>query len=312
MHPMRDDESRYMKNRMENMEIKRIVLLVVVSAALAGCGGSSRQDSEVVLGDGYDEKSGDVFTTSSIINVDYSNGQTDEIISTDVDTYTQVGNIPNKYGYSNSNDGPFLLETNRSDGELDGLEYMTISGDFIINDDLDYFSSVEYTTQSGSAGPEDIHIGDKFSRNQNSTLFDSQTGEETGYDISNMDFVVIKEEKVTVPAGSFNAVKISYSISTTKSDNDIVNTLTGSGYAWFDTTNGFMLKLVIENGNMTLGEHNITASFSAETVLHNYSISQTVSTKRSKAYTVNNFTSLAGINPLIVFRNLNKSTQVLY
>ena len=107
-------------------------------------------------------------------------------------------------------------------------------------------------------------------------------------------------------------MKISYSISTTKSENDIVNTLSGSGYGWFDTTNGFMLKLVIENGNMTLGEHNITASFSAETVLHNYSVSQTSSTKRSKVYTVNNLTSLAGIKPLIVFRNLNKSTKILY
>lgn len=294
------------------MEIKRIVLLVIASAALAGCGGSSTSDSEIVLGKGYDEKSGDVFTTTSTLNADYSNGQTAEIISIDEYTYTQVTDIPNKYGYSKSNDGPFLLEINRSDGELDGLEYMTISGDYIIDDDLDYFSSVEYTTQSGSEGPENIHIGDRFSRNQNSTLFDSQTGEEAGYYISNIDFVVLKEEKITVPAGTFNAVKISYSISTTKSENDILNTLSGSGYGWFDTTNGFMLKLVIEKGSMTLGQHNVTASFSAETVLNNYSISQANPAMRSNAYTVNNFTSLTEINPLIVFRDLNNSSQILF
>ncbi len=293
---------------------KQIHLSVLFSIILSGCGGSSdtsEQGTEIVLGDGYDEKPGDVFTTSSTVNAVYSNGQTAEIISTDVKTYTQVNEIPAKYGYSNSISGPYLLETTQEDGVLDGLEYMTQSGDFIIDDDLDYFSSIEFTTQSGSEEPENIHIGDQFSFIQNSTLFDSHSGVEAGFEITNIDFSVLKQEQVAVSAGSFNAVKISYSISSTKSENNIVDTSSGTGHGWFDTTNGFMLKLVINDGNMTLNEHNLTASFSAETVLQGYSISQNRSRKNSQINPVNKVSLFIGVKPYFIFQNLKYRFQYI-
>jgi hypothetical protein len=292
------------------MKVEHVVLLVVAIATLSGCGSSSTQDTKIVLGDSYDEKPGDVFTTTSTVNADYSNGQIAEITSINVETYTQVSDIPEKYGYSNSNNGPFLLKTDQSDGEFDGLDYMTVLGEFIIEDDLDYFSSVEYTTQNGSENPEHIRIGDEFSSNQNSTLFDSKTGAEAGYNITNTNFVVIQEENITVPAGVFDAIKISYSFSSTKSENDIIDTSSGSGYGWFDTKNGFLLKLVIEAGDIVLGEHNVTASFSAETVLQNYSISNSNSVKKSRSYITASTTPYSGINPKIIFHNLNNSIPI--
>lgn len=266
---------------------KFVMLPILFGIVLSGCGGSSGSDNqgeELVLGDGYDEKPGDVFTTSFAIDATFSNGQSSASSSIQVKTYSQVSIIPSKYGYSLSTNGPFLLETTKEDGVLDGLKYMNESGNFIIDDGLDSFSSVEYTTKSGSEEPENIYIGDNFSFNQNSTLFNSQSGAEVGYEITDINFSVLKEEQITVPAGSFNAVKIGYRFSSTISENNILNTLSGTGYGWFDTTNGFMLKLITENGNISLGKQNVTATYSDETILQSYLIAQ--SSSKNKAIIV--------------------------
>ena len=264
----------YEKRKLQmNKNLSRLIVLLVY--LLSGCGGSSSsgQGSEIVLGDGYDEKPGDVFTTSLALSATFSNGQSGQSNSTQVDTYSLVNTIPAKYGYSNSNNGPYLLETNNEDGVLDGLEYMTISGDFLIEDDLEFFSSTEFTTESGSEEPANIRIGDKFSFNRNSTLFGSQTGLEAGFQNVSINFSVLAEERISVPAGTFNAVKIGYETSLTESKNNIVDTLSGSGFGWFDTTNGFMLKLTLD-GNMTLGAQNVSATFTSESTLLGFSISQ--------------------------------------
>lgn len=247
------------------------VLLVL---SFTGCGGSgSDTPSQIlVLGEGYDEKAGDSFTTSLSMSATYSNGQTAEINSVSVSTYSQVDEIPAKYNYSNAVSGPYLLETTNKDGVLDELEYMTLSGEFIIEDELDYFTNVEYTTESGSDEPENIYIGDKFSFYQNSTMFNSQTGIEAGYKIVNMEFTVLSEEVIAVPSGEFNAAKIGYSISETWSENNIVDTLSATGYGWFDTANGYMLKMTAD-GDMTLNEHALTATFSSEIILQSFFIS---------------------------------------
>lgn len=263
-----------LKNNIRTLGQAIFSILLVLS--LTGClGGGSSSDSsnqEIVLGEGYDKKAGDVFTTSLTMDITFSNGQAAEINSISVSTYSQVNEIPSKYNYSNAISGPYLLETTNEDGVLDGLEYMTLSGGSIIDDDLDYYTNVEYTTQSGSDEPENIYIGDKFSFYQSSTLFNSQTGVEAGYKIINMEFSVISEEVVTVPAGVFNAVIIGYRVFETVSENNIINTSSWAGSGWFDITNGYMLKMTM-GGDMTLSEHNLTASFSAETILENYFIS---------------------------------------
>jgi hypothetical protein len=289
-----------------------IFLPFLISFVLMGCSSSDNQGEELVLGDGYDEKPGDVFTTSFALSAVLSNGQSLENSSTDVKTYTLVTAIPSKYGYSNAISGPYLLESTNEDGILDGLEYMTESGDFIIDDDMDYFTNIEYTTESGNEEPENIYIGDKFSFSQNSTLFDSQSGIDSGYEITSINFSVLKEEQVTVPAGSFNAVKIGYSISSTTSTNNIIDTISGTGYGWFDTTNGFMLKLIIENGNMSLGEQNVTATFSAETILQSYSIAQSNSINKTTIVRKAKFLQSIDIKPSFILQSFKQGIQKMH
>jgi len=283
-------------------------LLIILTILVTSCSGGGSDDSAnqiLVLGEGYDEKAGDIFTTSLTMDITYSNGLTVSISSESVETYSQVDEIPSKYNYSNAISGPYLLETTKEDGVLDGLEYMTLSGDSIIDDDLDYYTNVEYTTESGSEEPENIYIGDKFSFFQNTTLFNSQTGVEAGYKIINMEFTVLSEEVVTVPAGVFNAVKIGYSISETISENNIIDTVSGTGYGWFDTTNGYMLKMTAD-GDMTLSEHNLTASFISEVILQSYFISpNTVSGVAAKIIPINTLSN-SKIKTDIIFLGINK------
>lgn len=262
--------------RMKNNLMKYVTVLVLFVVVLFGCGGSGsdseNHNSALVLGEGYNEKSGDRFITSLAMNAVYSDGQTAEINSVSEYIFSSTTEIPEKYGYSNAISGPYLLETKNEDGILDGLDYKTPSGNSIIDDGLDYYTSIEYTTENGSEDPENIYIGDNYSFSQNSTLFNSISGDEAGYEITNMELSVLSEEQITVPAGEFNAVKIGFSISETTSRNNIIDTLTGTGYGWYDTTNVFMLKMAFD-GDMTLNEHGVTASFSAETILQNYYLS---------------------------------------
>ena len=292
-------------NRLTKLLLTSLILLVL---SACGGGGGDSANQVLVLGEGYDEKAGDIFTTTLTMDITYSNGQTASINSESVRTYSQVAEIPSKYNYSNAISGPYLLETTNEDGVLDGLEYMTLSGDSIIDDALDYYTSVEYTTESGSEEPENIYIGDKFSFFQNSTLFNSQTGVEAGYKIINMEFTVLSEEIITVPAGEFNAVKIGYSISETRSENNIIDTLSGTGFGWFDTTNGYMLKMTLD-GDMTLNEYALTASFSSETILQSYFISPSIVSISAARIMPINTLSNTEINSDIIFVGLIKGIR---
>ena len=287
--------------------IKCILIPLLLAVVLSGCGGSGGDSTNqiLVIGEGYDEKPGDVFTTALSMSITYSNDQTAEINSVSVKTYSQVDEIPLKYNYSNAISGPYLLETTNEDGVLDGLEYMTLSGNSIIDDDLDYFTNVEYTTESGSEDPENIYIGDKYSFNENATLFNSQTGLEAGYKIIKMEFTVLSEEVVSVPAGEFNTAKIGYSISETWSKNNVIDTLSGTGYGWFDTTNSYMIKMTAD-GDMTLNEYSLTASFSSEILLQSYFISPSVVSNTAARIIPINTVPNAEINADLIFFGLKK------
>jgi len=289
-------------------KLKTIIFSLVI--VLYGCGGSGSDSSSpiLVLGATYDEKAGDIFTTTTTMNINYSDGQVANVTSVDVSTYSQVDAIPSNYNYSNAISGPYLLETKHDDGVLDGLEYMTLSGDTIIDDDLEFYRNVEYTTESGVEEPENIYIGDKFSLYRNAILFDTQTNVEAGYEITNMDLTVISQEMVSVPAGTFNAVKISFSSTATVSKNNNVDTVSGTGYGWFDSESGYMLKMTMD-ADMTLDEQNISASVTAETVLESYFISPSTASGIVVETTPLDTVTNSGIKPNTVLSALVNSIR---
>ena len=265
---------------MINYLLKRIVMPLSLVLVLVGCGGSD-SSSSIVLGETYDEKDGDVFTMSYVLDVIYSNDQTFKDNFENVETYLQVSEIPSKYGYSNSITGPYLLKVTQNDGVIDMLDYMSNSGESIIDDDLDYYTNIEYTTSTGIEEPENVSIGDKFNYNQNSILFDSQTGAEAGYEIIDVQLSIINTEPISIPAGDFNAVKMNYSFLYTTSINNVVDTFTSTGYMMIDTAKGYLLQMILE-GEMTLNELDLTAILTSKVTLKNYYISPNVTGKNGE------------------------------
>lgn len=249
-------------------------LIVVFSGLfLVGCGSSS-DEKELLLTDPYQEKSGDAFTSTTIMDFEYSTGVRRQVVNIDVDTYSIVDEIPQKYGYSGALSGPYLLETNHENDELDSLRYMTLDGEWIIDDDLDSFTSIETTSRTGSDDPENIYIGDEFSARNSSILYSSDTGLEIGSEVLELDFVILNEEVVTVPAGTFTAIKIDYSTNFSSIENSVVATQVADGHMWVDERSGILVKMVMTNGVVTISDPSINATFELDFVLDSYTLSE--------------------------------------
>ena len=275
---------------------------------LAGCGGGGGGNKEIVLSEAYQERAGDVFTTFTTTKFTLR-GESSELNVTDVKTYAIVDSIPAKYNYSQSSNGPFILETSTDDGFLDGLRYSRMSGGSIIDDDLSNFTNIEYSNRIGGEDPENVFVGDKFSFHANETLFSSISGDEVGYEITSMDFTVLQEEQLSVPAGVFNAVKIRTDLDMTTSLNDIIITTALNGYMWIGTENGFMLKIEATDAVSTRGDQDLTVTFSAETVLQSYSLGEGSSVKRNKGGMVRVNQFGLNVNPNKIFNQIHANLK---
>ena len=285
--------------------VKYVALPLSLVLVIAGCGGSD-SDSEIVLGETYDEKPGDVFISSLVFDGAYSNGHTYKNNFVYVETYSLTSEIPSKYGYSNSIGGPYLLKTINEGGVLDSLEYKAASGESIIDDALDYYTNIEYRNSTGDEDPENVSIGDKFNFYENAVLFDSQTGSDIGYMITDINFSFLNAEMITVPAGEFSAVKIEYSISETTTKNSITDVYNGTGYLWLDVDNGNSLQL-IQEGDMTLNEYGLTVTFTAKRTLDSYYISPNEGAKNSAEAKIREVPSSINLNVAVIFNSVKKS-----
>lgn len=243
--------------------------------ALVGCsdsGGGSKDPAlkTTVLDNTYDEKAGDEFEYMTNLETHYSNDNDRQTIWRSIKTYSQTDEIPTKYAYSNSVAGPYILETTRKDGVLDRLKFTTPTGDTLVNDDLKRFSTVDHKTVTGSEDVDNIAMGDSVKYTEDAMLFDSESGEEAGYKTVNMEMTVLNTESLALTAGEFNAVRMQYSYTSVNSRKGVEDTETSNGFAWFDTDNGYMLKMDIADGYMTLNGGQLTATYTSETTLQRY------------------------------------------
>ena len=140
---------------------------------------------------GCESSSGDnelAFTNNA--SLDASNGFSTKNSYIEVSIYSQVTQIPAKYNYSGSMSGPYLLETQETDGELDGLEFSKLTGEVLIDGSIDYFTSADYSTKNGDEETKDFRLGEHSSLSENNTMFDSLTDAEIGHEITNEEYAV--------------------------------------------------------------------------------------------------------------------------
>ena len=283
----------------------RTILVSLFTLFLVACGGGGSSSSGLdtqegfVFDEPYSEQAGDTFTRSTNLHASFSTGAPLTLYYEIVSTFSVVNEIPLKYGYSNAIPGPYLLETVMGGDTINGLEYSTLDGETIIDDSIMEFTNIEYVTQSGSETPENIRIGDNFSAYSNARIFDSE-GEDIGYEIVEMNFSVIGEEKITTPAGEFSAIKLSHATENIRSTYDTSN-YSSSGYSWYDTSKGLLLK-VTTDGDQIFSHNTVTISAISE--LESYSLIQNRPSKAPDTQLKNVGVGIIPINAKSVFNHL--------
>jgi|GEM_PF-1238224 len=243
----------------------RWLALLVGSITLIAC---SSSDDSYTPGSGLDissyfDQQSDVITFNDHFEATYSNGERASGDSIKREYYGLVSTIPSKYSYNGAISAPYILRVDTEDGEIDGFEYSSMLDEEIIEDDLDTFKRIDARTKTGTDEPENldaINIGDEFTFEDDSTLFDSKSAQVVGNEQESGTLTVSAFEPVSVPAGNYNnAVKINFVMNKTTTLRNITDTSDFQGSGWFDATTGLMLKLT-GTLTLTLNEYGLTAS----------------------------------------------------
>jgi len=206
------------------------------------------------------------------IEASYSNGLELILDSVSTENYGEVNSIPAKYSYSGDIPGPYILNVQTSDCVIDGFDYDTGQDEEIIEDDLETYKSIDHQTKTGFDEPTDlatVSVGDVFDFTENSSLFDSTTGLVVGNEASNGRLVAISIGEITVPAGTYNAVKFDFEFNVSTTKGNITDTATTTGTIWYAVTQEIPLKMVATL-DQTINEFGVTANSTAERILTAY------------------------------------------
>jgi len=250
--------------------MRRLSIIIITALFIVSCSGSSSHDGDT--GNStidaslyyYQAQPDDVLTYTSHTVTTITGQDPVETDVTEINTFTQVSSIPAKYNYSGTIAGPYILETYTEDGETAGYTYYSLSGIEIIDDDLEHFTNIDYTTSTGEDEPEQIIIGQSYSYQDNETLFSSETGAEVGSSTFNVTQTAEKVETITVPAGSHETLKFQVTISSSETIGDTIESLTATGYTWYGKNMG-MIKY-ISTPETTGGSITITTELSSSSI----------------------------------------------
>lgn len=216
--------------------------LPLILFSLSGCGSDSSSGGD----QGLNRYANDQMVIVNTGAVSPSIGQNYSYQDEEVKTYIEVSAIPDKYSYSGNISGPFKLEVTTQDGVIEGHEYSSSTGIEIIDDNFEEFESMDFTVRQGNDTPDDIQFGESYNYYKNATLFDSTTGQEVGYRITEMTFEFISLESITVLAGTFDAVKINVDMIYEVGKGAEQQLADMSGSMWLDTKYGYSLRSTME------------------------------------------------------------------
>jgi hypothetical protein len=220
---------------------------------ITGC--SSSDDSSVPKSgpdiSSYFDEPGEAITYNDHLQATYYDVMLTEIGSVTQDSvtkeyYGQVSSIPKKYEYTGDIPAPYTLCITTEDDDIDGFEYNSMQDEEIVDDNLKTFTRIDAQTKTGSEEPgnvENISVGDQYTYSENSTLFDSTSAQEVGSEVVSGTFTVESLEMVSVSAGNFNAIKVSFEMNVTTTLHNISDTSSFVGDSWFDATTVLPLKL---------------------------------------------------------------------
>ena len=242
--------------------------LIILPACGGGGGGGGTNDSS----------SQTTYTTADYMTYDPSKvytfqetedtGSGNPTVTNVAYSYQQVDSIPSKYVYSGTIAGPYTLETISPEAGNPTLIYMS-SEETIISDDSSFFTSIDYTPSKSSSLPTDMVVGTKYSFSSTEDLLISDSslgtvGTQVGTKTSEWSITVIGVENVTVPAGTYAALKTQDSSTVTYTmDSGTTQTTTSSGNTWFGNSTGTVQKV---STNTTVISDGTSSDTTASTV----------------------------------------------
>jgi hypothetical protein len=233
---------------MKNYVFYLSALALIILPACGGGGG----------GGGTSDSSSQTFYSSDYMTYDPSKvytfqetedtGSGDPTVTNITYSYQQVDSIPSKYGYSGTIAGPYIMETISPDGGNNTVIYMN-SAETIISDDSSFFTSIDSSTSTGGSLPPDMVINKEYSFSSTEDLFISDSslgtvGTKVGTKKTDWSTTAVGVENVTVPAGTFEALKTEDSSTVAYTmDSGATQTTTSSGNTWFGKGTGTVQKI---------------------------------------------------------------------
>lgn len=228
------------------------VVMVILGLTLLSCGGggggggsgsSSNDDLTTDIRD-YIRDTSKVYTFQETQTAS-SGGQILSDTRSKVYSYGQVTTIPDGYGDFSEYPGPYYLEILSIDGVETGNEYKDADGNIIVQADQSTFNRIYDNDNSGEGLPSQVVLGRSYVSTVRKIIFNADLevgfwGEELGFSVTTMTLKPLAVENVTVPAGTFGALKVQINETSSVTLEGQTSTTVYTGYQWLGVDLGLV------------------------------------------------------------------------
>lgn len=234
-----------------------------------GGGGTGEAESEIIHSNDYTNRDTTRVYTYSQTVVDTTGEEDIQDEYTISYSYAQVATIPSGYGYSGLISGPYLVETMELNGADTVFTYFS-SSSIIISDDSAVFTNIDNSSSTNDI-PADWTVGTVYSKSSAEVLFTSTDGLQVGTKTTEYTLQALGRENVTVPAGTFEAVKTRESSTITIEIDGETEIITSTWFLWYGKDVGFVKKVSNTTDVTTSGSSTQTRTSTATDELTNVS-----------------------------------------
>lgn len=228
------------------------VLSVFLGVMLFACGGggggggsgSDGDDDQTVNALEYVRDTSRIYTFQETQSAT-ANGQSASATLTKVFSYEQVSTVPAGYGDFGDYTGPYYLEVVSKDGEETENTYTDVDGNVLVQADPSTFTRIYDNDYSGDGIPSSVVLGRTYSSTARQILYNADLdagfwGEELGFSLTTSSTKPVAVENVTVPAGTFSALKFQLNQTISVTLDGQTNSTTYTGYQWLGKDMGLI------------------------------------------------------------------------
>jgi hypothetical protein len=257
--------------KMRNLFLSSLVGIILFACGGGGGGGGGAIDTgtDIIYSNDYTNRDLTKVYTFKEIMVDTTDGKNTQSDSTLRYRYDQVATIPSKYGFSGSISGPYTVEINEINGTDKVFNYLS-SSSIIISDDSTVFTNIDSSSSTGVI-PPDWTVGTVYSKSSLEDLFYTASGLKIGTKSTEYTLKPLGKENVTVPAGTYAAVKTQESSTITITLVGVTEIKTTTWFVWYSNNVGVVKIIANTTDVITSGSSTQTSTYTVSDELTNVS-----------------------------------------